>query len=1065
MRNLKKVLSLSLALVMLLGLMVVGAGAATTFADLKDKDEISENYAEAVDLLTALGVLEGNENDEFMPTGTLTREAAAKIVAYLALGVDAAEKLSVTSAPFKDVAANRWSAGYIAYCANVGIIDGDGKGSFYPTQEVTGYQFAKMLLGVLGYGAKDEYVGTNWALNVATDGVTVGLFSRLSNVGNTAATREEAAQLAFNALTANMVTYSELFGTYSAYTDYTNQTLLGTKAANIFKVDDVIEVDDYGFNYRYWKYTYNANPITADYMIDTVLGTVTSGTIGAMYRGYGWNNSVEIVENGNTVQNLGEDTFTGTELNGTRVVATALRNNGGKAVEYTGQTVYVVDSGVGYSNGSEKWNANDGSADKLIVVTSYLGEVTKVNAETATAPRNVNVKVYIPNATVANANITVESDTYEKGDYILVDLNKTLTAVKAITTQTDANALTAIGSEAAEVVSGATVTAYYKNDAGKTNGSVTAGGVKYNYNGIFADADALGYILSTGNPNTTGYSLNKGTYNFYLDQNGNVIGAKVVEAAIKDFAYIVNVGHDSFGYYNVVDVLLSDGTRGTYTVSSLSDSALYDSNNGDATGVVAKGEVFGYSFDTNRNLVLTELDDDNKSGAYFQATNVTFTKGGSVIGLTGASKGTGTDGVKGGSQVVYATDTTVFVYLAPNGSISRYEGKNNAPTITSKAASIAYQDIGGVNYATYVVLETAPEAALTTNYVIVTSDVVGNSQNVNGSMVYYYNVVKDGVATTIAVSNASGISKGQVYVYAYDADLFISDEPNKVESGQYTLATAPSTSVQYNFTIDVLSNSDVIVDSSNNQFVVGGARIIDTTVNPIDTEATLVATDTVVIVYEKVGSLNVAKDVFIVNRYNKVDAAALAAGGTITANTYVEGNVTLNAGLTVNAGATLYVKGNVNTATYALDIKGNLVVDGPLTVGAASTVTGNVTVKGAATLSAAVTGTGKLTVASFSDGTTSAANAQTSTVEITAATAVATLEAIPVVADKTLILEADSTGTPTVHKWFKTAGATGTTNGTEYSGAASVKAGTYTGTTCYYETSAAGDTSATAWLG
>ena len=91
MRNLKKVLSLSLALVMLLGLMVVGAGAATTFADLKDKDEISENYAEAVDLLTALGVLEGNENDEFMPTGTLTREAAAKIVAYLALGVDAAE--------------------------------------------------------------------------------------------------------------------------------------------------------------------------------------------------------------------------------------------------------------------------------------------------------------------------------------------------------------------------------------------------------------------------------------------------------------------------------------------------------------------------------------------------------------------------------------------------------------------------------------------------------------------------------------------------------------------------------------------------------------------------------------------------------------------------------------------------------------------------------------------------------------------------------------------------------------------------------------------------------------
>ena len=93
----------------------------------------------------------------------MTREQAAKIITYMLLGQTAADALTTNTAPFQDVAANRWSAGYIAYCANVGIIDGDGKGSFHPTQEVTGYQFAKMLLGVLGYGVKDEYVGTNWA--------------------------------------------------------------------------------------------------------------------------------------------------------------------------------------------------------------------------------------------------------------------------------------------------------------------------------------------------------------------------------------------------------------------------------------------------------------------------------------------------------------------------------------------------------------------------------------------------------------------------------------------------------------------------------------------------------------------------------------------------------------------------------------------------------------------------------------------------------------------------------------------------------------------------------------
>ena len=45
MRNLKKVLSLALAMVMLLGMMVVGAGAATSF---KDDSDIPENREVAV---------------------------------------------------------------------------------------------------------------------------------------------------------------------------------------------------------------------------------------------------------------------------------------------------------------------------------------------------------------------------------------------------------------------------------------------------------------------------------------------------------------------------------------------------------------------------------------------------------------------------------------------------------------------------------------------------------------------------------------------------------------------------------------------------------------------------------------------------------------------------------------------------------------------------------------------------------------------------------------------------------------------------------------------------------
>ena len=209
MRNLKKVLSLSLALVMLLGLMVVGAGAATT--NFSDADDI--NYTEAVDVMSAIGVFEGTNKGDFQPNGDLTREQAAKIITYMLLGQEAADKLGTLTAPYKDVPANKWSAGSIAYCANMGILAGDGNGYFYPTQNVTGYQFAKMLLVALGYDAEREgLVGSDWTINVSKLSLTNALDTGLDNGSDinlaNDLTREEAAQMAFNTLKAPMVEYA-----------------------------------------------------------------------------------------------------------------------------------------------------------------------------------------------------------------------------------------------------------------------------------------------------------------------------------------------------------------------------------------------------------------------------------------------------------------------------------------------------------------------------------------------------------------------------------------------------------------------------------------------------------------------------------------------------------------------------------------------------------------------------------------------------------------------------------------------------------------------------------------
>ena len=59
------------------------------------------------------------------------------------------------------MAANRWSAGYIGYCVQQGILAGTGNGNFDPEGELTGLAFAKMMLVALGYDAQG--CATMWA--------------------------------------------------------------------------------------------------------------------------------------------------------------------------------------------------------------------------------------------------------------------------------------------------------------------------------------------------------------------------------------------------------------------------------------------------------------------------------------------------------------------------------------------------------------------------------------------------------------------------------------------------------------------------------------------------------------------------------------------------------------------------------------------------------------------------------------------------------------------------------------------------------------------------------------
>ena len=195
----KKLLALVLALVMSMSLVTISNAA------FKDADKI--DYKEAVDVMNAVGVFIGDEKGNFNAKENLTREQAAKIIAYLELGEKAADAL-VGSATFTDVAATRWSAGFVGYCAQAGVVAGyDGK--FDPAGQLTALQFGKMLLVEIGYDAKAAgMVGTDWAINTSKLLATTGLMKGIDGSVNQVLTREKAAQMTLNALKTPTVEYA-----------------------------------------------------------------------------------------------------------------------------------------------------------------------------------------------------------------------------------------------------------------------------------------------------------------------------------------------------------------------------------------------------------------------------------------------------------------------------------------------------------------------------------------------------------------------------------------------------------------------------------------------------------------------------------------------------------------------------------------------------------------------------------------------------------------------------------------------------------------------------------------
>ena len=733
MRNLKRTLSLALAAVMLMGMMVVGAGAASS--DFTDADEIKN--VEAVDVMVALGILEGGDKGDFQPNSILTREQAAKIICYLLLGTEAADKLTTNSTVFKDVAADRWSAPYIGYCVNLGILAGDGNGNFFPEGKLTGAAFAKMLLVALGYDpAIEKYVGSEWMINVAADAIEAGISPKGVVLSNELS-RQDAAQMAFQTLTADMVKYDNK-GTVINNADGSS-IVIGNSPAESVPYSDVTKNysdDDEGLGYQQF---------CEKYFADLKKATGANETDAFGRPGYSWYYG----------KNQNDDTKVGTysdEADYTVVVSKASKDvaywaeQANKKLEFvTGQNATTF-KGNGMADPAGKTailNVGDvveffvdGNNVEQVIVNRYTADViTEVDTDVKDADAEDGVTAYITfdNAgTFNNTDIAgYNADTYVED------------AVVAIVEDGDE----IIGSYVCEAVEGA-ITAY-------TSTTYTIDGTKYTMTKS-ADDEIAQKV-----------DFKEGVYKLYLDNNGYVIKTEVVEgtSTIGDAFFVVTTwvekttayNEETYTYY--AQIVHLDGTVEEIEIATAEGTAESNAVKGYLDGL--KGTTVFYTdtkHEVNKDVSVKLAAWD--SGDDYDVAAIDFNDGDKIK----------TDDKKLGSY--YLNDKTVYVVVEGNGSKLSVTTKTGSVSFTATddddAAQVIYSTENGSKVANYVVITTGDFAAAETGeYIYVAADTKGS--NVSGGFAYtVYDM--EGNEVEIVEKDATKAPAAGFYTYSVDED-------------------------------------------------------------------------------------------------------------------------------------------------------------------------------------------------------------------------------------------------------------------------------------------------------
>ena len=777
MRTLKKALSLVLVLAMVFALAVPGFAAVTKGNDYSDYSTVTNK--EAVDVLTAIGVIHGNTDGSFGPTGNFTRAQAATMITYMMLGTTVADALSAGATQFNDVPATHWAAKYVQYCANEGIINGYGDGKFGPDDKLTNAQWALMLLGALGYKAQNEQIGgAGWEIKTTSLAMKAGVASAEDMTGTF--NRDVAAKMAFNTLICDLVEYDSN-GIIINGSDLSVN--VGASKAEAITTDPKNQME-------------KANLQFAERHFPKLTRTVSGNTDGMERPAASWKNGTTNI--GIYAVAADHTAFVTSKNNDLAKVLTALNKK------------FTAPSGEVYVNGAKSTTVaigdkvevyvddEDATVVEKVCVTHYT--VGRLTADAATRTSGDNTLVRLPGVgalSAFNASNTTETVIGYNG----------LVKDDVVLYYKDSENVYRV--EKAESFDG-TLSAF----SGTT--TFTVGGTRYTRSGATGtmDADKLQALRSA---NAT----------WYLDKGGNIVYAEGTTSTT--LAYVLDAKPMGGGWTNTYRAKIVDLATGN--VSDVVTKADYSGIKGNFVNYSVKDDVY------TLNAAAAYAPETAGQTAAANGATITITKGNPTIKLAA----TGADVLTNSATIFlirnYKSSTEA------QDSFSAYTGYTAVPSFTGTASAnvkaVVYRGTNG--YAQYVVIDPNSMVSGTTSandmfYVV--GDTVTTHVDADGITAYSVRALKINSTEIedLMFSSEPSVTAGNAYIATGYNDKSQIVSFTNASGDQYITGTGTGFTVSGTLSLNNVAygyNDDTVVFYLNkdNELSVGDAATLQTDKN------------------------------------------------------------------------------------------------------------------------------------------------------------------------------------------------------------------------------------------